>query len=260
MFCSKCGSQVADGVAFCSNCGNSIAAPQAPAQAVAAPVVSQAQMVADYQAQQLMMQQQYQMQKTAVRQSEIATLESALQYFRQKDDEFEMYDAVCTLVNYYARGAKSSLLVWGCIIASLGFLVLLSGDPSAFLGGLLAFMLPGAAMIVGGILMKKNNKKKYAYYQEEYSRLSQELYTHYANYPNCPVGPEYANPDILELILDVLKSGRADTISDSINVLIAEANQAEVNEYLQTIEANTASINAQTRVAAIFAAASFFKD
>lgn len=51
MFCSKCGAQIADGAAFCSSCGNSIAPAQAPAQAVAAPAVSQAQMVADYQAQ-----------------------------------------------------------------------------------------------------------------------------------------------------------------------------------------------------------------
>ncbi len=236
MFCPHCGQQVADGAAFCTVCGKSLTAAPAPT-----PVV-------DFQA-----------QKNAIRQSEISALTKALQYFSQKRDEFTEYDCVCELVNHYAKGAKGSLLVWGCIITTVGLLTMLAG-PEAMLGALIGFVTPGAAMIFGGIMMKVKNRKNYQYFQDEYARLSQELYDHYVNYPDCPVGPEYANPEILEIILGVLQSGRADTIKEAINLLIDDAERSEMSEYLAMIEQNTAAINTQTRVAAVFAAANFFKD
>ena len=234
MFCPSCGQQIADGSAFCSVCGKSTT------NVAPAPVI-------DYQA-----------QKQAVRQSEIKALGQALDHFNQKREEFTEYDCVCELVNHYAQGAKGALLVWGIIIATAGILMLMV--PEAFLGALIAFVVPGGAMIFGGIMMKVKNRKNYAYFQQEYARLSEELYNHYVSYPNCPVGPEYANPEILEIILGVLQSGRADTIKEAINLLIDDAERSEMSEYLEMIEQNTAAINAQTRVAAVFAAANFFKD
>lgn len=249
MFCSNCGAQIPEGGKFCSGCGQAINADGTVTPVVQAPAVDN--MIA------------FQAQKNALRQSEIGALENTLAHFNQKRTEFEEYDLVCELVNDFSRGAKSALLVWGIIIVSCGLLgllgVLSEGVMEGVLGVLLAFILPGAAMMVGGILMKVNSAKKKAYFEAEYARLSQELYDHYVAYPNCPVGPEYVNPEILELILSTLISGRADTIKESINLLIAEANQAEVNAYLESIEAQTASINANTRVAAVFAAANFFK-
>ena len=123
---------------------------------------------------------------------------------------------------------------------------------------LIILLLPGAAMIVGGILMQVKNRKNYAYYQEEYARLSQELYAYYMAYPNCPVGPEFSNPDILEAIISVIQSGRADTVKESINLLLNDAEMEEMNAYPASIEENTNAINAQTKVAAVFAAADFF--
>ncbi len=242
MFCPYCGSNVLDGASFCSACGKNVTSAQEITSAPAQPAV-------DYQA-----------QKNAVRQSEINTLAKAIQYFSQKREQFEEYDLVCDLVNDFAKGAKSALLVWGCIITTFGIIATMGAISSGdIIPVMLVILLPGIAMMVGGILMKVNNRKKYEYFQTEYARLSEELYNHYINYPNCPVGPEYANPDILELIMEVLQSGRADTIKESINLLVAEINQSEMNEYLEMIEAHTASINAQTRVAAVFAAANFFR-
>lgn len=242
MFCPYCGSQTADGASFCVACGKNIAsvAPTQPAQ----PAV-------DFQA-----------NKNAVRQSEINALSKAIRYFSEKQSEFEEYDLVCDLVNDFSRGAKSSLLVWGCIITTFGLFSLLAvaaEDPSILLPVFLILALPGMLMIAGGILMKVNSKRKYRYFQSEYARLSQELYEHYINYPDCPVGPEYANPEILTILLDIIQSGRADTIKESINLAISDSEQREMNDYLNMIEQNTAAINAQTRVAAFFAAANFFK-
>ena len=70
---------------------------------------------------------------------------------------------------------------------------------------------------------------------------------------------QYANPDILIVLLGYLQSGRADTIKESINIAINDINQSEMNEYLASIEAHAQAIDTQSRVAAIFAAASFFR-
>ncbi len=253
MFCNNCGVQIPEGAGFCSSCGTPVnAAPVAPV----APAV-------DYQAQmmqaQMMQAQQFQMQKTAVRQSEINALTNVYNYFNVKRNSFQQYDQVCEQLNYFARGAKSGLMVWGIIVLAFSAIMSLgvfAGEVPA--AALLVFLVPGAAMLTGGILMKKNNKSKCAYYQAEYLRLSQELNDYYAAYPQCPVGAEYANPEILELILGVLNSGRADTIKEAINVLIAEANQAEMTAYLQNIQAYSEQASARAGTAAIFAAASFF--
>ena len=242
MFCPNCGQQLTDGASFCMHCGTNIASLATPVQA--------AQPVIDFQA-----------QKNSIRQSEITALAQTREYFSRKKNQFDEYDLVCDLVNYYSRGAKSSLLVWGCIILTFGLLGLLAtlGGGGGTTGILIAAVIPGIVMMVGGILMKVNNRKKYAHFQSEYARLSQELYEYYMGYPNCPVGPEYANPDILDIIMGILQSGRADTIKESINLALSEADRAEVSAYLDMIEQNTAAINAQTRVAAVFAAANFFK-
>ena len=234
MFCNNCGSPVPDGAAFCNSCGANLGGA----------VQTQAQ--------------QFHNQKNAIRQSEITELEDAIAHFDKKRNLFKEYDLVSDLVVDFAGGAKKSLLVWGIIISVLGTLVLLAG-PEAFVGALL-FIVPGAAMIVGGILMQVNNKKKYAYFLDEYVRISGELMDHYNAYPNCPVGAEYSNPEILESILGVLKSGRADTIKESINLLISDAERSEMQATMNAIENYTARASANASAAAFFAAANFFKD
>lgn len=232
MYCGNCGAFVPDGSAFCNVCGQSV---QMAAQA-----------------------QMFQAQKNAIRQSEIEALERAIAYFNQKRAVFKEYDRVSDMVLHYARGAKKSLIVWGAIIASVGMLILTAAGSGASAAGAV-FLIPGIGMIAGGILMQVNNKKKYNAYSEQYFQLSNELMNHYNGYPNCPVGAEYSNPEILEAILGALRSGRADTIKESINVLISDAERSEMQQTLAAIEEYTARASAGARTAAVFAAASFFR-
>ena len=259
MFCFKCGAELPDGAGFCSSCGASLnsgaPSPQAPAMDYQAQMAQMQQM-------QQMQAQQYQMQKNSIRQSEIASLANCYEHFNQKRETFKEYDRIGQRVNYYARGAKSALIVWGGIIAGFN-LILLTGfassePPASVVFMFLLGMLIGGVMIFGGIMMKVKNKKNRALVESEYIRLSQELNDHYNAYPMCPVGAEYANPEILELIMNVLNSGRADTIKEAINVLIAEVNQAEMNAYLENIEAYSRSAANASKTGAVFAAASFF--
>lgn len=235
MFCSFCGANIADGSAFCSVCGKQLT--QVPSQVT--------------------YQQSYDEQKNALRKSEIGTLQSLIDHFSQAADEYEAYDDCSELVNYYSRGAKSALIVWGAIIASFGFLVCLAG-PNALLGGLLVFFLPGALMIFGGILMKINNRRKYEKYLELYDKLANALVEHYLDYPDCPIGPEYSNPLVLNHLMSILQSGRADTIKESINIMVNDARLDDIDDYLAEIQQNTIEANANSRAAMVFLAADFF--
>lgn len=249
MFCSYCGSPLAEGASFCNICGKCV-----NGGAVANNPASDTWSATNIQ------MQQYQVQKTVIRQSEINSIANAYYYFSQKSSQFDEYDQACDKLNYYSRGAKSALLVWGCIASTLGLLCLIVylGLGVSVVPAILLLLFPGSLMITGGILMKVNNHKKFAYFKKKYAELSKELYDHYISYPNCPVGPEYVNPQILGLLLNVLQSGRADTVKESINLVIDETHRAKVREYLAAIEYNTAAINAKTSVTTTFVAASFF--
>ena len=243
MNCPHCQNPVPVGAAFCSRCGNRVTLPQPAADPYA---------------------QQYQQQKASLRQSEMNVLGELIQYFSPKQSEFDAYDDTCKKLLYYARGAKNALLVWGCIAFSIGLLgTIISLSEHASTDDLIGFgillMLPGVLMAVGGILMKVNNRSKYRRYAECYAQLSQSLYHHYLGYSNCPVGPEYANPRVLHVLLRILRSGRCDTIKEAINCMVADGNYAAIARYCQQIQQETASINANTRVLAVFAASRFFK-
>ncbi len=248
MFCPYCGNSVSEGHLFCNICGKPLASTPAPeAPKPAQPNFSD-------------LQAQYQMQKEGTRKAELETLSNVYDHFAQKSGQFRDYDAVCERVNYFAQGAKSALLVWGCIAATLGLLfslILLSDNepPWPFL---ILFLIPGLAMIAGGILMKVNNRKKLNKFKEYYASLSLELYNHYIDYPNCPVGPEYVNPQILELCMSALRSGRADSIKESINMVLASVRQSRIKEYLVTLEKNVSDVNAASGIRMYFIPYSFF--
>ncbi len=248
MFCSNCGNQVADGTRFCPHCGGGIAS--ANVSIPEAPVAPDPMM-------------QYQMQKNAVRHSEMRELDRLIGHFSQKADQYDDYDIATAAVNHYSRGARKAMIVWGAILAAFGFIFLLAqfdseAAPLAVVG-LFLFLLPGAFMIFGGIMMQVANKKNYQQALEVWQQLSEELYYHYISYPNCPVGPEYSNPNILMVLRNTLQSGRADTIKECLNLMVADANQRAMEDYMAEIQRSTAQAARSSTAAAIFMAASFFR-
>lgn len=246
MFCSKCGQQMADTAQFCSNCGNSV-------------TNNQQELANDYYIMNSM--HQYQLQKTAMRQGELRTLDSLIMHFSQKENQYDEYDVVCAAVSHYGRGAKKGLIVWGAILSFFGFIFLLAladGETGAASAGLIAFLLPGLFMIFGGIMMQVANKKNYNQALNRWAELSDELSRHYMAYPNCPIGPEYSNPHILMALRNTFQSGRADSIKECLNLMVADANQRAMENYLSDIQRNTAQAACASTATAVFMAASFF--
>lgn len=248
MFCSRCGRENFDGSAFCSACGAELKGGMGNMNS--APAL-------DYNAQ-MMQAQQYQMQKNMIRQGEMELLARVYEHFNIKRGTFQEYDRVGAQLSRYLRGAKSGLLVWGIIVTTLSSWLTLACIQSEAVVVPLIFLFIGAGMLTGGIMMKVNNRKQCRRYEAEYIRLSEELNEHYMAYPQCPVGAEYSNPEIIEVIMGVIDSGRADSIKEAINVMINEVNQAEMRAYLQNIESYARSTSASATTGAVFAAASFF--
>ena len=234
MFCPNCGQQITDNSKFCLHCG----------KAISAIVPDIIQPVTDFQ-----------VQKNAVRQSEIKVLSDALDYFSKKKDLFEEYDRLRALVRKFSRGARGALLIWGCIISTAGYLILLmllAQNSEQAIRPTYSFfqemvivsaftIIPGFIMIIGGVLMKVNNRKKRKLLEKKFSNVAKEIQYYYLNYPLCPVGPEFANPDSLYKILSVLQSGRADTIKEALNLSLNKEDRAKAMEYLKQIEKNTSN-------------------
>lgn len=246
MFCPNCGQALADGANFCANCGNSLTTSQnVPVMDVTSSM------------------HQYQVNKNATRQSELRVLDQLVSYFSQKEEQYNDYDLVTEAVNYYSRGAKKGLIVWGAILAAFGFIFLLarfdSEAASLATVGFFVFLLPGLAMIFGGVMMQIANKKNYQKALDAWQMLSEELSIHYMAYPNCPIGPEYSNPQILRALRSTLQSGRADTIKECLNLMVSDANQRAMEDYLAQIQRNAAQAARSSTAAAIFMAASFFR-
>ncbi len=246
MYCPFCGNPNGDNATFCSTCGSQlVSAPQ--------------QMYPSPYAQTNIQAQQYQYQNAALRKGSIDSLYSAIAHFSQKSAQFEEYDHVCHQINRYSHGAKASLLIWGCIVFTLGLLIAItSEDVETAAMFACIFSLPGILMIVGGILMKIFNRRTLEQLKERYAALTNELYNHFVICPGCPVGTEYANPQVLGLLLDVIQSGRADTVKESINIVMDKRRQAQVRKYLAVLGRNTADVNAAMRISSMFIPAYLF--
>lgn len=246
MNCPHCKQPLSDGMAFCPGCGNQVSQP--------------AYTMVDPYAQ----QQVYLQQKAAARQSEIQILDHTLRHFSMKQTQYDAYDEACRKLIHYGKGARSALIIWGCIVLTFGLIMLISmiSDGSVDDGGVAIAVLsifPGLGMLIGGILMKLNNSKQLAQCQQEYAAYSQELFYHYMLYPNCCVGPEYSNPRVLQILLRNLNSGRCDSIKESINCMIDASGRRDIDRYCQQLSQQTAIVNGSTGVGAIFIPARLFR-
>ena len=107
--------------------------------------------------------------------------------------------------------------------------------------------------------------KQVVYCRTRINELAQELTQHFRAYGYCPVGPEYTNPSILQQIMSVIQSGRAETPKEAINVLLDDAHKSSM-EFAAMLTARNAQAAAEyaqgaaagATASAVFSAANFF--
>ena len=281
MFCPKCGSQVADGASFCPACGNPLnvmptrsaePAPntyqqyQQPAPQYQQPAPQYQQPVPQYQQPYQQYQQPfYGYNPQAVQQERIANLqelERMYGYFSQKGAEYDEYDAINTTLDEYDK-RKPGLLVWGIILFVVGFITLvslISADYSS--AGVYIFMIVWLLGSVGMILAFIFGSIARGRHKEEalnrLVELADDLHYHYVNYGDCLVGEEFTNPAILQTIANNIQSGRANNITDSINIMFDDAHKSQMEYAAMETMYSSRQAAAGARTAAVFAAANFF--
>ena len=245
MFCSNCGTRLLENALFCTNCGTKVAD---------IPVITYTQQSTPVMVEPSVIQQHAEIE--SLRKSELSILEKVFEFFSKKQLHYDAYDDACEQVNKYARGTSNALIIWGSILTA--FLVLMGVISPREIVMCLILGIPAILMLIGGILLKVNARNKLRYYLEGYANLSQELYNYYLEYEDCPIAAEYTNPRILYSISRLIKTCRANTINEAINILNSQTNAALVTRHITEIKKNTFEINNQTRVPVIFAPSKFF--
>ena len=270
-YCQQCGKMIADGSQFCPGCGAPTAVPMGNPAPMPMPVNPYPQQMAmGYPMQQGMaagmpmmnMGMNRNMISERERSASLNELNRMAQHFSQKQDQYDEYDRVSDQIDTLSGPRSHALLVWGIILLALmGSSSLIAAisthDSKAWLWFAIC-CIPGVLMITGyilrGVYLKSRLRNCYARYDE----LSEELEQHFVSYGYCPVGMEYSNPKILELIYNVIRQGRADTPKEAINVLLIDAHRSEMELYAAQTAAATRSAARRSGVAAAFCAASFF--
>ena len=88
--------------------------------------------------------------------------------------------------------------------------------------------------------------------------LADELHTHFVNFGYCPIGEEFTNPAILSKISENLRTGRANNITDAINIMFDDAHKSQMEWAAMETAHSARQAAAGARTAAVFAAANFF--
>ena len=223
MFCKNCGQKISDQQNFCEFCG---AASSSTGRIY------------------------------SVRDEQISLIDDIISFFSQKKELYAEYDKVTQRINNLKFTCAKDALIWGLILLSVMSVLSLNllSDGENPLYALIPFsfsVLAGGALIF--LFFARNKKRRIALEIaiNQYSKLSEELSNHYAVCENCPVGIEYTKPSTLLAIKKMIQSGRADTIKESINVLLDDAHRRKMEDLAVKTAQYVESNHKLTRVAVI---------
>lgn len=258
MYCPSCGSEIKPGERFCMGCGKRVDESREmslKSEGVDNTLIQQG--------------------KTRI--DAINEINRMIDYFSQKQNQYDEYDRCSQTIAVKKNGPSSALLVWGIVLIILGILLITGWIPTIIRQNpsfiyliqnrqkdifvsiiLLLVLFAGIVMVVIYKMIDKRMHKEMYIAVSRMNTLALELTDHYNDYGFCFVGPEYTNPEILKLIANVLKAGRADTIKEAINVLLDDAHKTAM-EFQSQLTAQAARQAANgAKVAAVFSAARFF--
>ena len=188
-FCNECGTNL-NGASVCPNCG---ANTTVVVQSGTANVLAGGD----------------------VRQNTLAEFQKLLEYFGQKQAAYNEFDEL------YAEAQERSGKIYG-VWTVIGIGAIVFGVTNILV------MILGIIILIVSSTSKNNNKQRLEVVQARLVELETELVDYYNAYVNCPIGLEYVRPDVLFALNELVRNGRATTISEAINIFVADAKQEEM--------------------------------
>ena len=246
MFCQNCGKQISETTSFCVFCGN------------------QVRSVNQYNTE----INKSNLSRNNIRNEEIEELKRMINYFSLKQNNiYQALEECSSKLKSHDEQKSRALLILGIIFtASFGVFLLsvLSYFEKTKDAGISFFLLvffflftaaPGLLMISGYKKYSRAFEVKRNVILKEYYDVANEFKNQYLAYQNCPIGIEYCTPEILSCLLEIILSGRADTIKEALNIVVDDSKYRALSEKLSKIQRNTSTAATNAGMAAIFSAA-----
>jgi len=276
-FCSKCGAKNMDDSMFCIGCGTSLHVQQIVSNNI-----------------QLNLQQGTRQSSLA----EIDRMISYFSQKQAQYDEYD--NCIEQLAYYSKPNAviklsgekkysKKHLIFIGISLMVFGIAILLpivmtitelnieNGNNPPILGWIFTLLILGGGIFL--LIMGINGQIEYnrfyhenkarekaekerliKYYENRCNQLVEELDNHFKSYGYCAVAESYTNPRILKEIREPIYIGRADTIKESMNLLVQDAHNTEMELQAAATARSAKSAARGANVAAFFTAASFINN
>jgi len=232
MFCAKCGKEINDRANFCQYCGTSIKLTDNELDDVKGSSFAQE------------------------KKADILKLKKCLEHFGEIRDVYEKYSE-----HWNIKRELDSLdgctfflgvIVCGAILSFLGtllFSIFVYNLPSS-VGLFLTLALPFVFWFLGVI----HRKKKKAYIQNQLEDIYKIIEQHYQKYEDCPLAIGNTSPSRIEEYINLIETGRADSIKEAINLQIDDEHKTKMLRLQQEAADNaraaaSAAANAEAKAA-----------
>ncbi len=215
-YCTNCGSQIPANMQFCPTCG----APQNGGY-----------------------QQQYQ----NTRDNTLKELARMHDYFAQKQSEYNEFDRLNAALPAMNHVGFKPLLIFGIIIVTISFMIFAAGSNGL---GFVALLI-GGSMIGGFIAIEVNRKKRVQNTKDRIDEIALSLMDHYQKYGNCPLDVDSTYPQNIAELYDLVKSGRADTLKEALNIQINDARMNQMSQMAHATMINSAQAARAAGAAAV---------
>lgn len=166
----------------------------------------------------------------ANREAALEEINKLSQHFKPLSGYLERLSTVDKQLGILKRKNYNEFIVGGGILAFIGFAIASSASSISNIIIAMLFAGGGAALILRRIKKVEEKQVKLVELEDERNVLSGKIQNLHDTYTNCPVGPEYCKPEILDILHNYIQNGRAETIKEAINLLKTEEHNAEMKE------------------------------
>ncbi len=266
MYCTKCGTENDENAKFCYKCGNILVSDMVHSENVAGDIleddvedddfdnVNYAKSIVD----QIDEERKNLKPKDPIEApKDKATLMQELDRLYQYFSKINLtYKQLTDCGRKLSALRKPSMIKWilgGLVIAFVIYFVLVLVKIDLMAG----FFVLWGLVSIGGFLYSNNKyKKDKHFYEHNLISINYEITVYYNEAVNCCIAYEYSDPSYMEEIIKILKTGRADTLGNAINIMLDDIHKGKVLQQQiimnqQARQANRAAVTNALMLAAI---------